>query len=157
FFSTDKKGQYQKSYLNGLPEETDTGLLEFVKTAEKLIAPVLINEIGQSLIAKNYEGWFGVDSLIFKDNNAQLKINPCLEINLRQNMGLLSLKLQHYLPADKKGILSLYYRPGISFKAFAEKMEQDHPLKISENKLESGFFPLTPTTNDADFGAYLLA
>jgi hypothetical protein len=35
-------------------------------------------------------------------------------------------------------------------------MEKKYPLKITQGKIESGFFPLTDADNVSLFGAYLL-
>ncbi|MFW6309677.1 MAG: hypothetical protein ACOC1D_01130 [Prolixibacteraceae bacterium] len=156
YFQTDSKGQYQKNFLNGLPkflaEETGT----FARKANELIIPSLINNIEKSELAKNYEGYFGVDTLIFSDEKNRLRINPCLEINVRQNMGLLSLNLASLSDSTKKGYFSIRYQPGQSFQTFAEEMQKVYPLRLNRNKIESGFLALTPATENALFGAYLL-
>ena len=41
---------------------------------------------------KNYRGPFGVDMMIVRDNT-QLKLHPCVEINLRRTMGHVALAL----------------------------------------------------------------
>lgn len=155
FFSTDKKGQYQKSYINGLPADTDASLLQFVDDAQKLVVPVLKQELENSLLSQFYEGFFGVDTLVYLDDNQNFRINPCLEINVRQNMGLLSLKLPQLLPAGKKAAFSTFYQPQTSFRTFAEEMMKKHPPQFTGKVIGSGFFPLTPITEDAAFGAFL--
>lgn len=155
-FTTDRKGQYIGNSLNGLPGKIDKTILEFIKTVpEKIIQP-LIQIIETSDLALHYEGFFGVDTLIYKDKNGSLKINPCLEINVRQNMGLLSLRLEKLIHPKKKGIYRIFYNPGTTFLAFKKEMENKHPLKILNHKIESGFFPLTEVFDDTLFGAYIL-
>jgi hypothetical protein len=156
YFTTDKKGQYIGNCLNGLPDETDKNVLDFVKMVPQKVIQPLIEIIESSDLAKYYEGFFGVDTLIYNDENDTIKINPCLEINVRQNMGLLSLRLEKLIHADKKGIYRIYYKPGTTFLQFKKKMEKKHPLKISNHKIESGFFSLTEALNNTLFGAYIL-
>ncbi len=155
-FSTDKKGQYQGNFLNGLPDSYSNEIKGFMAQAPKIIIEPLIKTLEKSKLAELYEGNFGVDTLIFRDKNNQLKINPCLEINLRQNMGLLSLQLEKLLYSDKKGIFRIFYNPGESFYSFKKKMEKEHPLKIKLQKVESGFLALTDATKNSQFGAYIL-
>lgn len=83
-------------------------------------------------------------------------MHPCLEINVRQNMGLLSLHIEKLIQQGKKGMFKTYYNPGESFQFFKEKMEIEHPLKITSKKIESGFFALTDSTPHTRFGAYIL-
>ena len=155
-FTTDKKGQYIGNSLNGLPDAVNKTVRDFIETVPEKIVQPLIEIIESSDLAKFYEGFFGVDTLIYNDENGALKINPCLEINVRQNMGLLSLHLEKLIHPDKKGIYRIYYKPGTTFLQFKKEMEKKHPLKISNHKVESGFFSLTEVFEDTLFGAYIL-
>lgn len=155
-YFTDRKGQYQGNNLNGLPDNTDKRIQKFQQKAITYILPVLSQILEKSELAKLYEGNFGVDTLVYANHNNELKINPCLEINVRQNMGLLSLKLEKLIVKDKKAVFRTYYEPGKNFKAFADDMEGRHPLIISNHKIESGFFGLTEVCEQTHFGAYIM-
>ncbi len=155
-FTTDKKGQYIGNSLNGLPNELDKSVSDFANTIPQKVIQPLIQIIETSDLAQLYEGFFGVDTLIYLNEKKELKINPCLEINVRQNMGLLSLRLEKFVPPEKKGIFRTFYKPGITFHNFKKEMGKKHPLKIINHTIESGFFPLTETSDDTLFGAYIL-
>ena len=155
-FSADKKGQYLGNSLNGLPDEMDQDVKDFAREMAKLIIPALIEEIGKSKLAEKYEGYFGVDTLIFRDKTGALKINPCLEINVRHNMGLLSLSLEKFIAPTKKGRFRMFFNPKIRFADFCQQMSHNHPLILDNQKIASGFFPLTAFSNATGFGAYLL-
>jgi hypothetical protein len=155
-FCTSKKGQYEGNRLNGLQKNIEKNVLEFVDFAVLEIRQPLINAIETSEMAMYYEGVFGVDTLIYSDENDTLKINPCLEINVRYTMGLLSLLLEKLIAQNKQGVYRTYYQPGTSFYTFKKEMEKRYQLKISENKIESGFFALTEAAEDSLFGAYIL-
>lgn len=154
-FTTDPKGQYTGNHLNGLPGHIDPEVASFAASVPEFLIQPLIHILEKSELAKNYEGNFGVDTLIFYDQNCKLKINPCLEINLRQNMGLVSLSLEKIIHPEKKAMFRTYYHPGISFYRFKKEMEEKHPAVISQKKLVSGFFPLTGADENTMFGAYL--
>ncbi len=155
-FITDKKGQYQGNFLNGLPSDLPFQLTEFIASIPETILPSLINILENSALAKLYEGNFGVDTLIFRDKNQHLKINPCLEINVRQNMGLLSLHLEKLIYNEIKGIYRTYYDSRKSFFEFAREMETQFPLTITNHRIKKGFFPLTDFNENTMFGAYML-
>ncbi len=155
-FSTDYKGQYNGNSLNGLPDSLDKTLIDFVHLLPEKIIPSIITILERSDLSRYYEGIFGVDTLVYSDKNNQLKVNPCLEINVRHNMGLLSIRLEKLIHSEKKGIFRTYYNPGTSFYNFTKEMKTKHPLKLKDHKIESGFFPLTESTEDKLFGAYLL-
>ncbi len=154
-FIADKKGQYQGNYLNGLTENADPVLTIFAEKCKTGLVNPLIDILKKSKLARLYEGTFGVDTLIYADENQELRINPCLEINVRQNMGLLSLKLNHLLYPGAKGKFTVFYSPGKTFRQFSSDMGKKHPLSLSGQKIKSGYFPLTDIEG-TQFGAYLL-
>lgn len=156
-FITDTKGQYQGNFLNGWPADADPQHTRFAESMAGVLIPVLTEVLEKSLLAHYYEGNFGVDTLIFRDADGNLRINPCLEINVRQNMGLLALKVEQLLVPGRKGTFNIYFRKGIPFGEFAGTMQAAHPLRIINKRIASGFFPLTPVTHAAQFGAFVLA
>lgn len=155
-FFTNNKGQYGGNWLNGLPENQSPELTDFIQKCIEVLTQPLINAIDNSPMAKHYEGVFGIDTLIYRNKNNELRINPCLEINVRHTMGMISLRLEKWLGADKKGVYKTFYQPGTSFATFKKMMGQKHPVKISDGKFQSGFLALTPSNESAQFGAYLL-
>lgn len=156
-FMTDRKGQYIGNRLNGLPDNMDSEVKTFAESLPgKIIAP-LIQILEKSEMVKGYEGNFGVDALVYKTAGNQLAVNPCLEINLRQNMGLLSLQLEKLLIPAKKALYQTWFSPGQSFSEFQSEMEKQHPLVLKNDKIASGFFPLTDATKESQFGAYIIA
>ncbi|HPE75685.1 MAG TPA: hypothetical protein PLC80_06330 [Draconibacterium sp.] len=155
YFYTNSKGQYEGNYLNGFPVTIDNAVLEFADYMVGEIRQPIINAIENSEMATFHEGYFGVDTLVYSDKN-KLRINPCLEINVRYTMGLLALRLEKLISKSKKGVFSTYFVPGKTYFDFKNEMEVKHPLKIADNKIESGFFSLTDARTDSLFGAYIL-
>lgn len=155
-FTTDSKGQYLGNHLNGLPPGVPTDVKLFVENHTSDIIESLILVIGKSSLIKNYEGNFGVDALIYRNNNDILKINPCLEINLRQNMGLLALQLEKLLAPGRKGMYKMWFNPGTFFCEFNSEMQKKYPLVIRNGKIESGYLAITDARYDSIFGAYVL-
>ena len=68
-FVADSKGQYAGNHLNGLPENLDRGVAEFAAAIPGFLIGPLIQILENSELANNYEGNFGVDTLIFYDQN----------------------------------------------------------------------------------------
>lgn len=154
-FITDAKGQYQGNYLNGEQQNFNPQIIAITQIITENISRVIIDILENSDLAIYYEGNFGVDMLIYRDKHNHLKINPCLEINVRQSMGLLSLQLEKLIMPKKPGIYQTYYNPKKSFFEFATEMEKLHPLEISNLKIQSGFFPLIDYHETTQFGAYI--
>ncbi|WP_347839903.1 hypothetical protein [uncultured Draconibacterium sp.] len=155
-FSTDYKGQYNGNSLNGLPDSLHFEVKQFITYLPKIILPGLTSLLEQSKLAESYEGYFGVDTLIFRDQNKQLKVNPCLEINVRHNMGLLSLYLEKFIHPTQKGRFLTYYDPKKDFASLCNEMKKNYPLQLTNHKIVSGFCPLTAYSAHTKFGAYLL-
>ncbi len=155
-FITDKKGQYQGNFLNGFPDSLSSEVKMFANELPPKILSTLTKTLERSKLALFYEGFFGVDTLIFRDTDNKLKINPCLEINVRQNMGLLSLHLEKLIVPEKKGLYKTYYHPSKSYFIFKQEMEKQFPLELSGNLIKSGFISLVEAKPDTLFGAYIL-
>ncbi len=163
-FFTDGKGQYQGNFLNGWHNAAESSFFpriesEVAQYAETLSGTLpfqLIRALGNSEFTRLYEGNFGVDILIFRDENGKLQVNPCLEINVRQNMGLLSLHFEKVVTPGKTAVFKTFYQPGKSFSEFIKEMKSQFPLRIKDFSIDSGFFPLTPVRKDSQFGAYIL-
>jgi hypothetical protein len=156
YFITDKKGQYKGNYINGLPDNIGDELKFFIKKVKSELVYPLVSVLEKSRLTTEYEGFLGVDMLIYLNDNQELKLNPCLEINVRQNMGLLSLKLRNLISEEKSGIFKIFYIPGMTFLDFKSEMENKYPLHLKNNRIESGFIALTEAGCDRLFGAYLL-
>ena len=69
-------------------EELHELLLGMYPDLDSVIGQVLmtINE----LIAPHYDGPLGVDMMLYRDQDGQIAINPCVEINLRMTMGMVT-------------------------------------------------------------------
>ncbi len=156
-FFTDEKGQYQGNFLNGWPDTIEPQAAEFAETFTGILVPALAELIENSLLAKYYEGNFGTDTLIFNDGQGRLRINPCLEINMRQSMGLLSLQLEKLLVPGVKGVFKIWFQKGKSFLSFQNEMHEKFPVQFKNKRIESGFYPLTHADESTFFGAYILA
>ncbi len=49
----------------------------------------------------------GIDMMVVRCQDGQLRFHPCVEANLRQTMGAVALRLRHLLPADKAGFFRI--------------------------------------------------
>lgn len=155
-FYTNAKGGYeanyigsQKSIIEQLSEKISLDLLDSVKGK-------LINILSKKL-ATLYNGCIGVDMLIYLEDN-EYKLHPCVEINMRYNMGFLSCRLyENYIATQSCG---KFY---IDFNPKAEEMynnhllmEEKHPIRIENGKITSGYLSLCPINRSNRYRAYVL-
>jgi hypothetical protein len=154
-FFTGEKGQYKGNYLNGYPEKMEHEVARFLYHMEEVLPELHLKSIRDMHFASVYQGMFGIDTLIFKDNNGKLKINPCLEINWRFTMGHIALALEKRITPACRAVFRTYYNSGVPFSEFACTERMQNPLMLKEGKINKGFLPLTEFSGDKLFGAYL--
>jgi hypothetical protein len=96
FFETDDQGRYLGNWLHPKFEGQKLEAYLFINKQIDLFLPELRLALEQ-VLGCEYEGHLGVDAMVIEENG-EFRIHPCVEINLRFNMGLVALKL-----ADKVG------------------------------------------------------
>ena len=155
FFETDHRGRYLRNFLADSPEASDE-ISGFLEEHHLSVVNLLCKALSQSRYALLYEGWIGVDALIYKTESEELKFHPLIEINGRFTMGAIALKIRELLAEGSRGFLQIFYSKSSNFEIFSKKQEAEKPLIMKDHKIVSGFLPLTPTLNDHSFGAYIV-
>lgn len=64
-------------FLSGLYPDLDPVIGQVLMTIEDLIAP-------------HYDGYLGIDMMLYWDDNGKIALNPCVEVNLRMTMGMVT-------------------------------------------------------------------
>lgn len=86
------KGAYAGNVLAS-EEEKEEILASYVSLDKLAQIRQHIIEILQPVLKSIYSGPFGVDMMIYADDERRLQINPCVELNLRRTMGHVALSL----------------------------------------------------------------
>ncbi|MDP2336562.1 MAG: hypothetical protein Q8N05_08955 [Bacteroidota bacterium] len=155
-FETSSNGQYRGTLIHPdlksiLPEENAVVVQEMIGITAKVIGEAL----KKSVYSKIYQGFIGVDALIFR-HQEQLRMQPCIEVNSRMNMGILAMFLEKRISPDTSGKFELFYGSPGEFENFARIQAQNNPLRFKDGKLCSGFLPLVEPDRQKKFGAYIL-
>lgn len=157
-FKTANSGAYSGNWL--LPdEEIENRLSSYIPiTLLHLTRKALQQKISDRF--SDYEGYVGVDMMICKEiieNKIIYKFHPCVEINLRMNMGLVShIFCNKFIDPGSEGCYSVeYFKKEASALAFHEKMQREKPLKIDNGKIISGYLTLTPVTSSTHYTAFV--
>ena len=107
-----------------------------------------------------YRGPFGVDMMLCRvEGSGELSVHPCVEVNLRMNMGLLACKLQRRIMAP--GVIGQFaiecfpVEGDLLHRHEADMVE--HPLRVSHGRLLSGYLPLVPVCRESRYRAYVMA
>lgn len=154
-FKTNLKGGYSGNYLisqcniqERICSYVDLNLLEKIKTA-------LWKTIKEKF-SNIYSGYIGVDMMIYEENGKN-KLHPCVEINVRNNMGIVSLKLvQNYLHPDSIGSFHIDFNAQEKETYLIHNnMQEKHPAKFENGKLRSGYLSLCPVLQESKYRAYV--
>jgi len=154
FLETDPKGRYVRNYLTE-DIEIQKDVKIFMEEHHAEVVDMLTEYLSQSKYISLYEGWIGVDAIIYRTENGILKFHPLLEINGRFTMGAIALKFRNLLVEGSNGFLQIFYSKTGNFQAFCQKKEVEKPLVMHDHKIVSGFLPITPPSPDHHFGAYV--
>jgi hypothetical protein len=108
----------------------------------------------KSIFKEHYHGFLGIDALVYEEGG-QTKIQPCLEINPRYNMGILSKYIEKKIHTQSTGLFQVYYHPVRLYKDFVSEEIKKNPMAMADQKLLKGFASLTDAQEGSKFGAYL--
>lgn len=113
--------------------------------------------------------YFGIDMMIVdsqqptdksqeNSKTQKLKLHPCVEINLRLNMGIVAHELyRHRLASGSRGVFRLAFLPDSqALRDFSSELATLYPAVYLEERLVSGYLPLTPIGEDTRHHAYIL-
>ena len=173
-FETDSHGNYKENVLTSNEHIVDK-LTHYVSVEllEKVKRQLLVSL--KRLLGTDYEGFFGVDMMVCQvEGDSQTDgggcqtaegcreptylIHPCVEINLRMNMGVVArLIFDRYMDADSVGSYIVEH-----YSADGEAVENDgmlrelHPARIEGEKMVEGYFPLTPVATSTRYQCYII-
>lgn len=155
YFETDVHGNYKANRLlsNTAIEER---LSRYVSLERLSCIGACLEASLKKLLGQAYQGYLGVDMMVCRVEDGY-RIHPCVEINLRMNMGVLSRILyDRYVHPLSEGeyVVEHYLREGEAL-SFHREMVEKYPLEWKEGKVASGYLPLTPVREDTRFQAYL--
>ena len=109
------------------------------------------------LAGSGYCGYLGVDMMIYNDGG-HLRLNPCMELNLRMNMGVVSrLFHDNYVESGATGryFVDFYKKPGDAYDAHQKNLAL-YPLDVSSGRIKSGYINLSPVLPGSRYVAYAI-
>ena len=118
---------------------------------DELIAQ--LERILSETLANRYVGPLGVDMMLCREDG-EIRLHPCVEINLRMTMGWLALHLPRLLASDVTAVFQMRYE----HTADAMRKYMNHlpsPLFDEEGRLMKGALPLVPCLGDTRYSAWL--
>ncbi len=144
-FSCNSKGGYESNYVKGV--ELRPHVKNFItKINIKLLADLLSEAFMKFEIHQYYQGYFGVDILLCKHQNGNMFLNPCGEINLRQNMGLVAHFLSPWFAENVYGRFRIINKTINRNMNIIDFINSNVPI-WQQGKLKEGLIALNPPIN----------
>lgn len=158
YFYTDPSGQFAGCAI-GPPENSSSYFKDQaqISAALKQGAEIVREGLIRTEINKNYKGPAGVDGIFFINKQKEMKLQPCLEINLRYNMGLANIRLKKRIHPEARGAWKTGLFKQEKWQSFCKKKTQANPPVFEKGILRKGFLPMVSPDAEKLFGAWLEA
>ena len=108
----------------------------------------------------DYTGYFGIDMMICRfDSKPCYRLHPCVEINLRMNMGVVAHGIYaRWIATGSEGIFRVeHFSSAEQLQADHRMQKEVHPLTVRDGRIIEGYLPLTPITADSVYRAAVWA
>ncbi len=155
-FETNSRGAYRGNILQS-PDKQRATLSKYIPTeaidrTREIVGKQLARIYG------SYRGFLGVDMMVCKKGEKHL-IHPCVEVNMRMNMGVFSVIFaERYLSEKSSAAFMIEYcnKEGDTHRKM-NMLEKENPLRIESGRIESGIIPLIPINPSNSYTAYIWA
>ncbi len=160
-FSTNHHGRYESNLLMA-DEKIEFLLSRYVPQAA--LQEVRAWGIGHSshIIPPEWDTtqhplYFGIDMMVVREADNTYAIHPCVEINLRLNMGIVAHEVRcKLLVPNTEGTFHVTAFPTEeALRDFHDEQIKKHPPVCREGKIVSGYHPLTPIHPHTHHLAYI--
>ena len=139
-------------------KEIEQFILQYIPLAElHAVRKSLLDILNELLDGSGYEGYLGVDMMVY-DDGGRYRLNPCMELNLRMNMGMVShLFYDKYVADGSVGSYNVsYFKSSGEALALHERLKKEHPLILEESRIYSGYINLSPVDTETYYMAYAI-
>ena len=154
---TAENGAYSGNLI-ATNEEIEKLLSQYVSLEMLATLNAELVVIMQHLLAgSGYRGYFGIDMMLY-DNGDGCRLNPCMEVNLRMNMGVVSrIFYDRYVCVGKRGTyrVRFFKQAGEAFR-FHQELQTKHPLRVENGRVQHGYLNLSPVAHDNHYIAYAI-
>ena len=160
-FSLFRTNGYHVYTGNVLADDTDilNYLTQYVhKDIVESVSHKLEQILSETLHDSNYQHYIGVDMMICKIND-KYYLHPCVEMNLRMNMGMLThIIYERQVSTNSGGFFNVdYYRSSTALNTYHQHMLETFPIKRDEAGLiTEGYLSLTSVKKDTHYQAMIL-
>lgn len=156
-FETDTHGNYKRNLLLS-NDAIKTRLLEYISEPVLTCICDRLLKIFNDMFSRYFSGYFGVDMMVCCENGKML-VHPCVEINLRMNMGVVArLFFDRFVASSSHGVFTVeHYNSDGEAMAFHSAANMSYPLrKDIDGRILSGYLSLTPVKYVTRYQIYVI-
>lgn len=161
YFMTDANGSYEGNALMS-DVEIESLLSSYIPlSALHAVRSYLSVRLSKAL-SSDYRGYVGVDMMVCLSENAgqpsKYFLNPCVEVNLRMNMGVVAhLIFEKYVSPGSHGRFMVEYFPSSDdlHKTHEARLSASPLVYSSDGRILSGYHPLTPVAPETRYMAWI--
>lgn len=152
-FQTNARGAYRGNILLS-DSDFEKWMAQYISVKTLLQIRVAVQNVLAKLCA-SYIGFLGVDMMVCRAE--KFLVHPCVEINLRMNMGIIACQLYKNLlaPATTGRFYIEYYSSSESLYESHVQDEMAAPLVVKNSRVVSGYLSLVPVTPLSHYRAYI--
>lgn len=152
-FQTNTRGAYRGNILLS-DSDFEKWMAQYISVKTLLQIRVAVQNVLAKLCA-SYIGFLGVDMMVCRAE--KFLVHPCVEINLRMNMGIIACQLYKNLlaPATTGRFYIEYYSSSESLYESHVQDEMAAPLVVKNSRVVSGYLSLVPVTPLSHYRAYI--
>ena len=184
-FTTDDHGRYDSNLLLSdadiearlseyIPRSVLHDVRHFVEAHTDLIIPaewdtsrfpitfgidmMIVNLTGQQPTADGQQSTHPDGNSQLRTHNSQFKLHPCVEINLRMNMGIIAHEVRRLcLASGSQGQYRIaIFADNAALMSFHEEQRSRYPVEYDDGRLVRGYLPLTPIRQATRYLAYVV-
>jgi hypothetical protein len=149
YFNTDKDGQFLGCYT--APPRLGFVEDEVLRTMVDQSADLLLRALKHLGLGQRYRGPVGIDGLLFKTQEGKVKLQPCIEVNLRYTMGLVNLFIANHIHPESVGYWNIQRITSVAW----QQVQANNPPRLKDGSWYKGVFMLTPPPKESGFMAML--
>lgn len=155
-FQTSASGAYIGNVLAD-DKEIEQRLAAYIPANCLHLLQTKLEEKLPEYLGNDYKGYLGVDMMVCRFPEGY-RLHPCVEVNLRMNMGMTSrLLYDRYVAPGKTGVYKVvYYTSTEELLKEHKRLNEDFPPEIKDGRIHKGYFKLVPNHPEARYSAYML-
>lgn len=153
-----EKGGYSGNMMASDVELEKILLLHIPLEVIENVRDNLCDILSSLLSGSGYNGYLGVDMMIYRDADGNTRLNPCMEINMRMNMGVAARRIydRHVLPGRRGRFFIKFHKN--KGDALAEHVYNagKYPAVHEDGRISGGYQCLSPVCHESRYMAYVI-